>query len=80
MGIQDKSENFNIVRPILFELCKKNYRRGGEIAPPPNRNRVKIDGFITKFVQHFTYLTSQNNLIPSLMFEKPRSRPQFWKD
>ena len=35
MGIKEKSENFNSLRPILFELCKKNYRGGGQIAPPP---------------------------------------------
>jgi len=27
-------ENFNSLRPILFELCKKNYR-GGQMDPPP---------------------------------------------
>ena len=26
LGIREKSENFNSLRPILFELCKKNYR------------------------------------------------------
>ena len=31
----ENSENFNSLRPILFELCKKNYRRGGQIDPPP---------------------------------------------
>ena len=35
MGIQEKSENLNSLRPILFELCKKNYRGGGQIDPPP---------------------------------------------
>ena len=39
MGI---SENFNSFRPILFELCKNNYK-GGQINPPlpSNKNRVK---------------------------------------
>ena len=32
--MEEKSENFNSLRPILFELCKKNYR-GGQIDPPP---------------------------------------------
>ena len=32
--MQEKSENFNSLRPILFKLCKKNYRGGGQIAPP----------------------------------------------
>ena len=32
--MKEKSENFNSLRSILFELCKKNYR-GGQIAPPP---------------------------------------------
>ena len=31
----EKSENFNSLRPILFELCKKNYRGGGQIDTPP---------------------------------------------
>ena len=30
----EKSENFNSLRPILFELCKKNYRGRDQIAPP----------------------------------------------
>ena len=39
----EKSENFNSLRPILFELCKKNYRGGGQIDPPSlSRNRVKV--------------------------------------
>ena len=33
--MQEKSENFYRLRPILFELCKKNYRGGGQIGPPP---------------------------------------------
>jgi len=32
----EKSENFNSLRPILFELSKKNYG-GGQIAPPPQQ-------------------------------------------
>ena len=31
----EKSENFNSLRPILFELCKKNYRGGVKLTPPP---------------------------------------------
>ena len=31
----EKSENFNSLRPILFELCKKNYK-GGANWPPPS--------------------------------------------
>ena len=34
LGMKEKSENFNSLRPILFELCKNNYR-GGQIDPPP---------------------------------------------
>ena len=30
----EKSENFNSLRPILFELCKKKLQ-GGQIDPPP---------------------------------------------
>ena len=40
LGMYEKSENFNSLRSILFELCKKNYR-GGSNWPPPSRNRVK---------------------------------------
>ena len=35
----EKSKNFNSLRPILFELCKKT-TGGGQIDPPPSRNRV----------------------------------------
>jgi len=38
--MQEKSENFNSLRPILFELCKKT--TGGGQIDPPSRNRVKI--------------------------------------
>jgi len=38
--MQEKSENFNSLRPILFELCKKT-TGGGQIDPPPSGNRVK---------------------------------------
>jgi hypothetical protein len=37
LGMYEKSENFNSLRPILFELCKKNYKGGGQIAPPPQQ-------------------------------------------
>ena len=40
LGMQEKSENFNSLRPILFELCKKN-TRGGVKLITPSRNRVK---------------------------------------
>ena len=38
--MSEKSENFNSLKPILFELCKKKLQ-GGQIDPPPSRNRVK---------------------------------------
>ena len=31
----EKSENFNSLRPILFELCKKKLQGEGQIDPPP---------------------------------------------
>ena len=34
LGIYEKSENFNSLRPILFELCKKKLQGGGQIDPP----------------------------------------------
>ena len=52
LGIWEKSENFNSLRPILFELCKKNYRGGFKLTPPPRRNRVKRQNFKT---QHLTW-------------------------
>jgi len=33
--MQEKSENFNSLRPILFELCKKNTGGGLKLTPPP---------------------------------------------
>ena len=45
LGMQEKSENFNSLRPILFELCKKKLQ-GGQTDPNPSRNRVNpISGF-----------------------------------
>ena len=42
----EKSENFNSLRPILFELCKKT-TEGGQIDPPPagiglNMSRIRF--------------------------------------
>ena len=37
----EKSKNFNSLRPILFDLCKKKLQ-GGSNWPPTSRNRVKI--------------------------------------
>ena len=37
LGTQEKSENFNSLRPILFQLCKKNYRGG--VNPPPQQEQ-----------------------------------------
>ena len=34
LGMLEKSENFNSLRPILFKLCKKKLQ-GGQIDPPP---------------------------------------------
>ena len=41
IGIKEKSENFNSLRPILFELLKKKTTGKGQFDPPPSRNRVK---------------------------------------
>ena len=32
LGMKEKSENFNSLRPILFELCKNNYRGGQSVS------------------------------------------------
>ena len=52
----EKSENFNSLRPILFELCKKKLQGGVKLTPPPSRNRVK-------------YQIIQNLLYPSHTLE-----------
>ena len=59
--MQEKSENFNSLRPILFELCKKNYR-GGQIDPPPSRNRVKR--------RHTLQLEHKDKYMPCLILMK----------
>ena len=41
--MQEKSENFNSLRPILLELCKKNYRGGGQIDPPPAGIGLRVE-------------------------------------
>ena len=33
--MNEKSEHFNSLRPILFELCKKKYRGGVKLTLPP---------------------------------------------
>ena len=45
MGMLEKSENFNSLRPILFELCKKT-------TPPPAG--IGLNGILLKIT--FTYL------------------------
>ena len=35
MGIKEKLENFNSLRPILFDLCKKKTRGDVNLPPPP---------------------------------------------
>ena len=52
LGMQEKSENFNSLRPILFELCKKNYR-GGVKLTPSSRNRVNQYGNYKTIIQIF---------------------------
>ena len=36
LGMWEKSESFNSLRPILFELFKKKLQ-GGQIDPPPQQ-------------------------------------------
>ena len=50
MDILEKSENFNSLRTILFELCKKKKSKGGgELeAPPSSRSRVKSEFVMAK--------------------------------
>ena len=47
---KEKSENFNSLRPIFFKLCKK-FSEGGQIDPPPSRNRVKLKIFIDELFE-----------------------------
>ena len=46
--MKEKSENFNSLRPILFELCKKNYRGGANWPPPPAGIGLNLQGAIFK--------------------------------
>ena len=74
MGIQEKSENFNSLNPILFdfELCKKK-TTGGVKLPPPlpptgiglRKNSVKSTSAsiqmvkaLLKPIQAYTYILS----------------------
>ena len=41
LGMKEKSENFNSLRPILFESCKKKLQGGVKLTHPPSTNRVK---------------------------------------
>ena len=45
--MQEKSENFNSLRPILFELCKKTTGGGGKLTPPPQQE-LGYKGFENK--------------------------------
>ena len=48
--LQEKSENFNSLRPIFFKLCKKKTTRGWvKLTPPHRRNRVKYDVYCLGF-------------------------------
>ena len=46
MGFEEKSENFNRFRLILFEFCKKKLQGGEDKFT--SRNRVNIDGKLKK--------------------------------
>ena len=54
-GLKEKSS----LRPILFELCKKNHRGGVKLTPPPSRNRVKVISTLT--TQHPEILKNANH-------------------
>ena len=45
MGIKEKLESFNSLRPILLELCKKKLQGGGQIDTP-SRYMVKTQNLI----------------------------------
>ena len=34
LGMKEKSENFNSLRPMLFKLCKKKLQGGVKLTPP----------------------------------------------
>ena len=46
--MQEKSINVNSLKPLLFELCKKNYRGGGQIDPPPAG--IGLTGYFLKML------------------------------
>ena len=57
--MQEMSENFNSLRPILFELCKKNFR-GGQIDPPPAGIGLKYKQMLSfSIVIYFLLFTFQ---------------------
>ena len=61
----EKSENFNSLRPILFELYKKNYR-GGQIDPPLSRHRVKDNINLIFFLNNDfngTFVNQASNMV-----------------
>ena len=42
MGMLEKSENFNSLRPILFELCKKTTGWGVKLTPPAGIGLISL--------------------------------------
>ena len=55
MGIKEKSENFNGLRQILFEACKKT-TEVKLIFPPPSRNRVKLNTAKIRFTPQKSWI------------------------
>ena len=64
LGIKEKSENFNSLRQILFELCKLQGGGGVKLTPPPSRNRVNVLMLKVKTI----YLTKSLSLNPKNYF------------
>ena len=66
--MQEKSENFNSLRPILFELCKKNYRGGVKLTPPPAGIGLSIlfDRIFPE-INDFPYRNTSLELDPTLI-------------
>ena len=68
--MQEKSENFNSLRPILFELCKK------KLQAPPSRNRVKItkQKRLRTFLFHILHKRTVSVISEDLPYQKGNER------
>ena len=62
MGMLEKSENFNSLRPILFELCKKTTGWGVKLTPPAGIGLISL---LTKQKEVKFIRNYYNNIVTS---------------